>query len=96
LIQAKINIERVKQEVNYNNIIELVEKMLDSVANLHSHADGMGKSLNSSLDKYNKFASSFNRTFLSNAKKISALGVSNKKSENVLKLKKYEIFKSED
>lgn len=94
LMQAKIAIERVKQEENYHKIIDIVEKMVDSVAKLHTHADGLGKSLNSSMDKYNKFVGSFNVGFLSKVKKINSFGISSDKNKSLLSLTKYETLKS--
>lgn len=94
LMQAKMLIEKSKQEENYHHIMDLVEKMIHSVANLHGYAEGLGKSLNSSMDKYNKFVGSFNVAFLSKVKKIKALGGGAGKSGEVLPLTKYETLRS--
>lgn len=94
LIQAKLLIERDKQNENYQQIIEIIEKMIDSVAKLHSHAEGLGKGLNSSMDKYNKFVGSFNSNFLSKVRKIGEFGISSGHKNNIISLTKYETFRS--
>jgi len=95
LMQAKMIIDRAKQDENYLKIIDEVGKLIDSVAKLHIHAESMGKSLSSSMDKYNKFVGSFNVGLLSKVNKIKAYGVNDKADKNIARLVKYETLKSE-
>jgi DNA recombination protein RmuC len=90
LIRAVMQISGAKQEENTKLIIEKVKDLLNGIAVLNTHANGIGKGLKSALDKYDKFAASFNSNFMSKAKNISKLGV-NTNLKDIEPLQKYNI-----
>lgn len=89
LLQAKMIISNARQEQNAKVIIDEVKNLIGSVASLYEYSDKLGTSIKSTFDKYDKFAASFNRTFLSKVKKLEKLGVSSNK--NTQRLKRYHV-----
>ncbi len=95
LLHAHLLVSNEQQEKNYQAIINEVKGMVNSIATLYNHADGIGKNLKSSLKKYDEFAASFNSRFLSKARKLDKLGLSEEKSRNLPALKRYSINDSD-
>tara|TARA_B100001564_G_scaffold357932_1_gene375323 strand:+ start:1095 stop:2402 length:1308 start_codon:yes stop_codon:yes gene_type:complete len=93
LLQAKLAIFRAKQEQHSEEISQGVKKLLASIGVLQSTSESLGKSLKSSMDKYDKFAGSFNRNFLSKAKQLQSYYPDDKPFN---KLHRYQVVTSAD
>ncbi len=91
LLQAELLITNAQQDQNTKAIIAEVRDLLGSVAKLHELAGQVGKGLKSAFGKYDEFAGSFNRMFLSKAKKIDKLGAGNPKIKEIKQLDRYNI-----
>ncbi len=91
LLQAKIIISNEKQEQNSRLILAEVRELLSSVIKLHELAGMVGKGLRSAFTQYDKFAGSFNRNFLSKAKKIEKLGSNMPQMRKMEQLERYKI-----
>jgi DNA recombination protein RmuC len=91
LLQAKILISNAKQEENSKLILNEVRDLLGSVVKLYELAGSLGKGLNGVFKKYDEFAGSFNRTFMSKAKKINDLGANVQKLNELKKLERFSL-----
>lgn len=92
LLESKMNILTAQQVENTQLILDEVQALLSSIGTLHDHAGGMGKSLKSVVEKYDRFAASFNRTFLSKARKMQKLGVELPKGKALPQLEQYQLI----
>lgn len=95
LLQAKLMISNFRQDQNTQVIINEVKNLIGSIAKLQDLSSGIGKSIKSAFDKYDKFAASFNGNFLSKAKKLGALGISAPKDKDLPRLERYQIVSSD-
>jgi len=91
LLYSKMLISNAQQERNFKEIAEEVKIMLGSVITLYDLSDKMGRSIKSSADKYDKFARSFNRNFISKVKRLDKMGISNPKNAGLKDLELYRI-----
>lgn len=89
LLNAQLFIDRVMQEQNSQRIMDEVKELLGSVAKLHELSQGIGKRAKSTVESYDKFAASFNRTFLSKVRKLGALGAGG--GVSLPQLERYEV-----
>lgn len=89
LINATTIISNAKQDENAQKIMLEIKSLLQGVIKMHEYASSLGKSLKTSLTHYDKFAGSFDRTFVSKAKKISTMGANMPKLQEVKKLERY-------
>jgi DNA recombination protein RmuC len=94
LVQARTWIAGAKQEENAKEIIQKVTEMIDSVGTLHGHAQGLGKSIKAASSKYDTFAGSFNRTFISKAKSLKKLGIEPHKYDHIPQLERYQVVEN--
>lgn len=92
LLQANLLISKARQEQNYQVIINEVKNLLSSIGTLHNLADGLGNNIKSAFKKYDAFAGSFNRNFLSKAKKLSKLGVALPKNQELNQLERHSFI----
>lgn len=92
LLQSKIAINDARQSENTRAILHEVHTMIQSIAKLQDLSEQLGKGLKSSFDKYDKFAASFNRNFLSKVRKVQQLGVSGGKYHEIGQLKRYQVI----
>lgn len=93
LLQSRMSILTAQQMENTHTIMQEVQGLLASIATLHDHASTLGKAMKSVVDKYGKFAASFNRTFLSKARKMQQLGVDSPKSnQHMQPLEQYQLI----
>lgn len=90
LSQARIVIDRIKQEKNVEDLKIATRKLLDSVAMIFKESKELGKSLNKALVAHNKVASNLNRGVYLAMKNIADLGIEGKKSAEVRLLEEYE------
>ncbi|MGC0371439.1 MAG: hypothetical protein DGJ47_000128 [Rickettsiaceae bacterium] len=91
---AKFQISQQKMNENNLQIIEEVKKLISSISTMTDHSMKLGNSISSVVNNYDKFAASFNRNFLSKAKKLSAMGVDNSIKKDQEALKRFQIFTS--
>lgn len=86
LSQARIVIDRIKQEKNIEILKIEVRKLLDKIAVIFKDSSEIGKSLNKALNYHDKMTKSLNRGVYSSIEKISELGIDSKKSTNINKI----------
>lgn len=79
---AKFQITENLRNNNQQAIITEVEKLISATYTLTEHATKMGSNLSGMLNNYDKFAASFNRNFLSKARNIQKLGITNTSTKN--------------
>jgi DNA recombination protein RmuC len=91
LLQSRLLISNAKQEKNYELILNEVRDLISSVVKLNELASAMGKGLSGVFKKYDEFAGSFNRNFLSKAKRIDKLGADVPKAKEIKQLERYSI-----
>lgn len=72
---AKFQISEQMMLHNHQQIIEEVKKLIASIGTMVDHSSRLGNSISSVVNHYDKFAASFNRSFLSKAKSIGKMGI---------------------
>ena len=83
LAYAKFQIHNHMQQENYLNIIAEIRKLLKSTSVMQEHSSKLGRSLTQSISHYDKFAASFNSSFVNSARKLENLGVDMNKSKTL-------------
>ncbi len=91
LSQARVVIDRIKQEKNIENLKVEVRKLLDNVALVFRESKELGKSLNKALTVHSKMTKNLNRGVYSSIKNISELGIEGKRSDEVKLLEEFEV-----
>jgi DNA recombination protein RmuC len=93
LSHARFHIMESRRSENYEVILEEVKKLLASLATVQEHGARLGKSLQSSLNHFDKFAGTFNGTLLGRARKLHTLGISQTKGKmaDFLPLERYQL-----
>lgn len=90
LSQARIVIDRVKQEKNVEHLKVEVRKLLDNIAMIFKESKDLGKSINKALNSHNKITKNLNRQIYSSVKNISELGIDSKKSKDIKMLEEFD------
>ncbi len=90
LSQARIVIDRVKQEKNVEVLKVEVRKLLDNIAMIFKESKELGKSIAKALNSHNKITKNLNRQVYSSIKNISDLGIESKKSGEIKLLEEYD------
>jgi len=75
LIYAKFQISSHTQAENHALIVEEIQKLLNSVAQVYEHTKKLGSSLHSTTSHFDRLAGSLNSNFLSKARNLEKLGV---------------------
>lgn len=83
LSQARMVLDRIKQEKNIEFLKIEVQKLLDNITTIFKESGDLGKSLNRSLNVHNKMVRTLNKSVFSSMKKISDLGIEGKKSNEL-------------
>ncbi|HJK86493.1 MAG TPA: DNA recombination protein RmuC [Candidatus Megaira endosymbiont of Nemacystus decipiens] len=85
-----------EKQVNDNNIkiIDEVQKLISSVGSMADHAMKLGNSISSTVNHYDKFAASFNKNFLTKAKKLDSMGIDSSLKKSQESLKRLQLFTS--
>jgi DNA anti-recombination protein RmuC len=96
LSQARIVIDRVKQEKNIENLKVEVRKLLDNVAVVFKESKELGKSLNKAATMHSKMTKHLNRGVYSAIKNIAELGIEGKKSAEFHLLEEYDVNDEEN
>jgi DNA anti-recombination protein RmuC len=91
LSQARVVIDRVKQEKNIEDLKIEVRKLLDNVAMIFKESKELGKALNKASGMHSKMTKSLNRGVYSAMKNIAELGIEGKKSAEVKLLEEYDV-----
>lgn len=92
LLQSRQMIFCALQTQHSNAIMDDVKKLLASVATLYGLSEGLGKSIRMVFDKYDKFAASFNRNFLSKARKLHKQGIIVQDQSFLQQLERHQIL----
>ncbi len=95
LSQARIVIDRTKQEKNVEDLKIEVRKLLDNVALIFKDSKELGKSLNKALTVHSKMTKNLNRGVYGAIKNIAELGIAGKKFDEVKLLEEYDVNKEE-
>ena len=90
LSQARIVIDRVKQEKNVEILKVEVRKLLDNIAVIFKESKELGRSINKALNSHNKITKNLNRQVYSSIKSISDLGIDSKKSGDIKLLEEFD------
>lgn len=90
---SKIHISHQMKLQNMEDIITEISSLLSSISILSDYGSKIGNSISQLVSNYDKFAGSFNRNFLSKAKKIENFGVNQGKKTNQM-LKRYDLIPS--
>jgi DNA recombination protein RmuC len=93
---AKFQISDNLRSENHKLIIEEVRKLLGSIAYITDYSQKLGNNIQSMVNNYDKFAASFNRYFLSRAKKIQKLGVDIGTKNTQTFLERYQLVSSKN
>jgi len=91
---AKFQISDYRRSENHKLIIDEVRKLLSSVATMADHSQRLGNNIQQIVSNYDKFAGSFNRHFLSRAKKIQKLGIDTGNKAIQIALERYQLVAS--
>lgn len=91
LSQARIVIDRIKQEKNVENLKIEVRRLLDNVALIFKESKELGKSLNKALGAHSKMTKNLNRGVYSTIKNIAELGIEGKRADEVKLLEEYDV-----
>ena len=91
LSQARVVIDRVKQEKNIEDLKIEVRKLLDNVAMIFKESKELGKALNKASGMHSKMTKSLNRGVYLAMKNIAELGIEGKKSAEVKLLEEYDV-----
>jgi DNA recombination protein RmuC len=79
---ARFQIAEQMMLENHLKIIEEVKTLLNSIGVLTTHSAKLGSSIMSLVSNYDKFAQSFNKNFLSKARKLNDMGIEGGKKNN--------------
>ncbi len=96
LSQARVVIDRIKQEKNVENLKIEIRRLLDNIAMIFKESKELGKSLNKALSSHNKITKNLNRRIYSSIKTISDLGIEGKKSSDIALLEEYDELEEEN
>lgn len=95
LSQARIVIDRTKQQKNVEDLKIAVGRLLDNVSVVFKESKDLGKSLNKALTTHNKMAKTLNKGIYSSIQNISDLGIEGKKSGKITLIEEHDIEQNE-
>ncbi len=90
LSQARIVIDRIKQEKNIESLKTAIQRLLDNIAVIFKESKELGKALNKAYSLQSKMTKTLNRGIYSAVKNISELGIDGKKSGEISLLEEFE------
>jgi DNA anti-recombination protein RmuC len=96
LSQARVVIDRIKQEKNIEELKISVRKLLDNIAVIFKESKELGKSLNKANSLHTKMVKTLNRGIYSSIKNISELGIEGKKSAEIALLEEFDLKDEEE
>lgn len=83
LSQAKIIIERIKQQENISELKNEIQKLIDQVLLVIQDTKDIGKFLNKTFISYNKIGRRFNKNINKSIRNIHDLGISGQKTQDI-------------
>ncbi|GAB4163174.1 MAG: DNA recombination protein RmuC [Rickettsiaceae bacterium] len=89
---AKFQISEQMMVQNHLQIIEEVKKLMSAIGTMAEHSVKLGNSISNAVTNYDKFAASFNRNFLSKARKLSQMGIEGGLKKDQESLKRLQVF----
>jgi DNA recombination protein RmuC len=89
---AKFQISEQLMMQNHLQIIEEVKKLMASVGLMAEYSSKLGNSISSTVSHYDKFAASFNRNFLSKARKLNKMGIEGGLKKDQESLQRIQVF----
>jgi DNA recombination protein RmuC len=89
---AKFQISEQMMIQNHLQIIEEVKKLMSSVGLMAEYSSKLGNSISSTVSHYDKFAASFNRNFLSKARKLGKMGIDGGLKKDQESLQRIQVF----
>lgn len=89
---AKFQISEQMMMHNHLQIIEEIKKLMSSVGLMAEHSSKLGNSIFSAVTHYDKFAASFNRNFLSKARKLNKMGIDGGLKKDQESLQRIQVF----
>lgn len=92
---AKMHISEKIRVDNYENIINEINSLINSIGTISEHAFRLGNSISSAVGNYDKFAASFNRNLISKVKNLKNFGTGNNTKTSKL-LERYQIVSSKN
>jgi DNA recombination protein RmuC len=99
LSQARLVIDRSKQEKNVELLKMEIRKLLDNLSMVFKESKELGRYINKAATSHNKIAKNLNRQIYNSIKNVTDLGVESKKSGDIKLLEEYdeeERFEDED
>jgi len=96
LSQARMVIDRNKQQKNIEALKIAVNRLIDNLTVVFKDSAELGKSLNKALKTHNKITKTMNNRVNSAIRNISELGIESKKSKNIEILEEYEIEENDE
>ncbi|MDC0864517.1 DNA recombination protein RmuC [Rickettsiaceae bacterium] len=91
---AKFQISEQMMAHNHLEIIEEVKKLVSSISSMAEHSIKLGNSISSAANHYDKFTASFNRNFLSKARKLGKMGIDSSLKQDQKNLPRFQIITS--
>ncbi len=88
---AKFQISEHLMTKNNQKIIEEVKKIINSISTITDYSQKLGKSITCVANYYDKFAASFNKSFLSKVDNITKLGIENSGKKGVKSLERFKL-----
>jgi len=83
LSQAKIIIERIKQQENISELKNEIQKLIDQVLLVIQDTKDIGRFLNKTFISYNKIGRRFNKNINKSIRNIHDLGISGQKIPDI-------------
>lgn len=96
LSQARIVIDRTKQQKNIEDLKISINRLLDNISVVFKESKDLGKSLNKALTLQNKMAKTLNKGVYSAIQNISDLGIESKKSGKITLIEEYDTENSDE
>ncbi len=90
LSQARLVIDRTKQEKNVELLKTEIRKLLDNISMIFKESRELGRFINKALISHNKIAKNLNRGIYNSVKNVADLGVESKKSGSIQLINEYE------
>lgn len=89
---AKFQISEQMMIQNHLQIIEEVKKLMSSIGLMAEHSAKLGNSISSAVGHYDRLAASFNRNFLSKARKLNKMGIDGGLKKDQESLQRIQVF----
>ena len=89
---AKFQISEQLMLQNHLQIIDEVKKLMSSIGLMAEHSAKLGNSISAAVGHYDRLAASFNRNFLSKARKLNKMGIDGGLKKDQESLQRLQIF----